>query len=125
VNPAGPGSLWFDQVPDRDPLDPLDGDAQADVVVVGAGLTGLWTAYYLLEADPSLDVLLVEQVSAGFGASGRAGGWCSAQLPVTAEALARTVHVASPVAGRAAGLPPIVTVRPCGRKAVAGRSPDG
>ncbi|WP_456845170.1 NAD(P)/FAD-dependent oxidoreductase [Cellulomonas sp. P5_C6] len=89
MSPAGPGSLWFDQVPDRTPLDPLDGDAEADVVIVGAGLTGLWTAYYLLEADPSLDVLLVEAEVAGFGASGRNGGWCSALLPVSGDELAR------------------------------------
>ena len=89
MNPVGPGSLWFDQVPYRDPLDPLDGDAQADVVVVGAGLTGLWTAYYLLEADPSLDVLIVEAELAGFGASGRNGGWCSALLPLSGDELAR------------------------------------
>ena len=82
-------SLWSDQVEERAPLDPLDGDAQADVVIVGAGLTGLWTAYYLLEADPSLDVLLVEAEVAGFGASGRNGGWCSALLPVSADELAR------------------------------------
>lgn len=85
-------SLWFDQVAADGPLeprDPLDGDTTADVVVVGAGLTGLWTAYYLLEADPALDVLVVEQAVAGYGASGRNGGWCSALFPVSAEALAR------------------------------------
>jgi glycine/D-amino acid oxidase-like deaminating enzyme len=85
-------SLWFDQVAAEAPIvprEPLDGDTTADVVVVGAGLTGLWTAYYLLEADPSLHVLLVEQAVAGFGASGRNGGWCSALFPTSAEALAR------------------------------------
>ncbi|VTR78973.1 NAD(P)/FAD-dependent oxidoreductase [Cellulomonas hominis] len=85
-------SLWFDQVAAEapvEPREPLDGDTTADVVVVGAGLTGLWTAYYLLEADPALDVLVVEQAVAGYGASGRNGGWCSALLPTSAEALAR------------------------------------
>lgn len=85
-------SLWFDQVAADAPIEPrepLDGDTTADVVVVGAGLTGLWTAYYLLEADPALDVLVVEQAVAGFGASGRNGGWCSALFPASAEALAR------------------------------------
>jgi glycine/D-amino acid oxidase-like deaminating enzyme len=85
-------SLWFDQVAAEQPVvarEPLDGDTTADVVVVGAGLTGLWTAYYLLEADPALDVLLVEQSVAGSGASGRVGGWCSAQLPASAATLAR------------------------------------
>ncbi len=87
-------SLWWEQVVDDDPTaavarPPLDGDTTADVVVVGAGYTGLWTAYYLLEADPSLDVLLVDAHVAGFGASGRNGGWCSALFPTGADALAR------------------------------------
>jgi glycine/D-amino acid oxidase-like deaminating enzyme len=81
--------LWSDQVPDRVPADPLDGDTQADVVIVGAGLTGLWTAYYLLEADPALDVLLVEAHAVGHGASGRNGGWVSALLPLSGDELAR------------------------------------
>jgi glycine/D-amino acid oxidase-like deaminating enzyme len=67
----------------------LSGGATVDVAVVGAGFTGLWTAYYLLGADPSLRVALVEQAHAGFGASGRNGGWCSALFPVSARALAR------------------------------------
>ncbi|MBC7291992.1 MAG: FAD-dependent oxidoreductase [Actinotalea sp.] len=66
----------------------LTGATDADVVVVGAGLTGLWTAYYLTEADPGLDVLVVEQEIAGFGASGRNGGWCSALFPASAATLA-------------------------------------
>lgn len=87
-------SLWWDQIASDEPdqrtaRPPLDGDTTADVVVVGAGLTGLWTAYYLHEADPSLDVLLVEQEVAGFGASGRNGGWCSALFPQSGGALAR------------------------------------
>jgi len=105
-------SLWFDQLDDDDLVarDPLDGDTQADVVIVGAGLTGLWTAYYLLEADPSLDVLLVEQVVAGYGASGRAGGWCSAQLPVSGDALARAHGWDAAVAMRAAMRDAVVEV---------------
>jgi glycine/D-amino acid oxidase-like deaminating enzyme len=53
------------------------------VVVVGAGLTGLWTAYYLLCEDPSLRVVVLEAETAGFGASGRNGGWCSALFPAS------------------------------------------
>jgi glycine/D-amino acid oxidase-like deaminating enzyme len=67
----------------------LPGNTTVDVAVVGAGFTGLWTAYYLLGADASLRVALVEQAYAGFGASGRNGGWCSALFPVRAAALAR------------------------------------
>lgn len=86
-------SLWFDQrAGDGDllvPRAPLDGDTEADVVIVGAGFTGLWTAYYLTELDPGLQVVVVEQEIAGFGASGRNGGWCSALLPTSAAAIAR------------------------------------
>ena len=49
--------------------------------MVGAGLTGLWTAYYLRRADPSLRIAVLEAEVAGFGASGRNGGWCSALFP--------------------------------------------
>ncbi|MDL9981327.1 NAD(P)/FAD-dependent oxidoreductase [Microbacterium sp. ASV49] len=53
----------------------LDGDATADVCIVGAGYTGLWTAYYLKTLQPDLRVTVLEQRFAGFGASGRNGGW--------------------------------------------------
>ena len=53
----------------------LAGDAHADVCIVGAGYTGLWTAYYLQRAAPQLSVLLLEKEFAGYGASGRNGGW--------------------------------------------------
>ncbi|MDX3386653.1 FAD-binding oxidoreductase [Streptomyces niveiscabiei] len=55
--------------------DPLPGDATADVVIVGGGYTGLWTAYYLKKADPSLAVTVLERAFCGYGASGRNGGW--------------------------------------------------
>ena len=86
-------SLWFDQVAaDGDPLQPrpsLSGAIEADVAVVGAGLTGLWTAYYLLRKQPSLRVVVLEAQIAGYGASGRNGGWCSALFPVSTAGLAR------------------------------------
>ena len=59
------------------------------MVVVGAGLTGLWTAHYLAEADPSLRIVVLEAETAGFGASGRNGGWCSALFPASLDSLAR------------------------------------
>jgi glycine/D-amino acid oxidase-like deaminating enzyme len=55
--------------------EPLAGDASADVVIVGGGYTGLWTAYYLKKAAPSLRVTVLEQRFCGYGASGRNGGW--------------------------------------------------
>ncbi len=60
----------------------------ADVAIVGAGFTGLWAAYYLLREDPTLRVRIVEAETAGFGASGRNGGWCSALFPLSPERLA-------------------------------------
>ena len=59
------------------------------MVVVGAGFTGLWTAYYLLTTQPGLRVVVVEAETVGFGASGRNGGWCSALFPTGVAALAR------------------------------------
>lgn len=55
----------------------LPGPQEADVAIVGAGYTGLWTAYYLKRARPSLRVVLLEVERAGFGASGRNGGWAT------------------------------------------------
>lgn len=65
-------------------------DTGVDVAIVGGGYTGLWTAYYLLRADPTLSVLVLEAAGVGFGASGRNGGWVSALYPVPASVLART-----------------------------------
>lgn len=75
-------SYWHDTVPGalvRRP--PLPGDVHADVAIVGAGFTGLWTAYSLIEQDPTLRIVVIERELAGFGASGRNGGWCFGALP--------------------------------------------
>ena len=83
-------SFWHDTVPGTlAPGDPLPGDAQADVAIVGAGFTGLWTAYYLARRDPSLRIVVCERDIAGFGASGRNGGWCSALFPASLAKLTR------------------------------------
>jgi glycine/D-amino acid oxidase-like deaminating enzyme len=82
-------SLWHATADDDwTPRPPLPGDTQADVAVVGAGFTGLWTAYYLLRAEPTLRVVVLEAETAGFGASGRNGGWCSALFPASLGKLA-------------------------------------
>ncbi|MGL5827660.1 MAG: NAD(P)/FAD-dependent oxidoreductase [Nocardioides sp.] len=88
---SGP-SLWLDQIAAttrgrRRP--PLVGEIDADVAIVGAGFTGLWTAYYLLAADPGLKVVVLEAEHVGFGASGRNGGWASALFPKSLDNLAR------------------------------------
>ena len=67
---------------DLTPRPPLREDIQVDVAILGGGFSGLWTAYYLLKNDPSLDVLIVEREICGYGASGRNGGWCSPRFPV-------------------------------------------
>jgi glycine/D-amino acid oxidase-like deaminating enzyme len=77
-------SYWWDSLPDDlagPARKPLTGPTTADVVIVGAGYTGLWTAYYLAKADPTLSVVVLEAETAGFGASGRNGGWASALFP--------------------------------------------
>jgi glycine/D-amino acid oxidase-like deaminating enzyme len=57
------------------PRPPLEGDTEADVCIVGAGYTGLWSAHYLRRLDPGLRIIVLEREVAGFGASGRNGGW--------------------------------------------------
>lgn len=75
-------SFWHDSAPGSlTRRAPLPGDTQADVAIVGAGFTGLWTAYELTERDPSLRIVIIERDIAGFGASGRNGGWCYGGLP--------------------------------------------
>ena len=59
-----------------EPTPPLAGDTTADVVILGGGYTGLWTAWFLKERDPGLDVVLLEQDICGGGPSGRNGGFC-------------------------------------------------
>ena len=69
-------SMWLDGVPgELAPRASLPGPIDLDVAVVGAGYTGLWTAYYLKRADPSLRIVMLEAQVSGFGASGRNGGW--------------------------------------------------
>jgi glycine/D-amino acid oxidase-like deaminating enzyme len=68
----------------------LPGDTAADVAIIGAGYTGLWTAYYLRQAAPHLRVVVLEKDFAGFGASGRNGGWCMGSFAWHHERYART-----------------------------------
>ncbi len=83
-------SFWHDTVPGSlDPGGGLTDDTQVDVAIVGAGLTGLWTAYYLNKANAGLRIAICEREIAGFGASGRNGGWCSALFPASLTKLDR------------------------------------
>ena len=82
-------SYWLETCgDDLTPRPALAGTRTVDVAILGAGYSGLWTAYYLLQRDPSLRVAVVEAEIAGFGASGRNGGWCYAGFPVSLGALA-------------------------------------
>ena len=71
----GEVSFWYADIglPARRPA--LTGDTTVDVCIIGAGFTGLWTAHYLRQLAPDLNILIVEKTFAGFGASGRNGGW--------------------------------------------------
>lgn len=83
-------SFWWDNIggPSWDHRQ-LESDQRADIVIVGAGYTGLWTAYELLVAQPDLDVVLLDAHTAGYGASGRNGGWMSGLLDGPREEWAR------------------------------------
>jgi glycine/D-amino acid oxidase-like deaminating enzyme len=82
-------SFWLEQLGPREHRPQLHGPQTADVCIIGAGFTGLWTAYELLRADTSLRVVVLEAEYAGFGASGRNGGWVFGKLAGTPEAWRR------------------------------------
>jgi glycine/D-amino acid oxidase-like deaminating enzyme len=82
-------SWWLTAVGQIDRRPALPGSTTADVAIVGGGYTGLWTAYYLSLADPSLRIVVLEAAYCGFGASGRNGGWVSGLFPVPHAKLVR------------------------------------
>ena len=87
-------SFWFDAMGGRPtPRAGLPGDITADICIVGAGLTALWTAYYLKKADPALDIALVEREFSGYGASGRNGGWASGLIAGSRDHFAKLYGV--------------------------------
>jgi len=71
----GQVSHWWEQIGVPNPRPKLRGHHSVDVAIVGAGFTGLWTAYYLAKANPDLDIAILEARHVGYGASGRNGGW--------------------------------------------------
>lgn len=98
MTPASYGevSFWLaDAGEDLTPRPSLPGPADVDVAILGAGYTGLWTAWALLEREPSLRVVVLEAEIAGFGASGRNGSWCVGALGVTPGELARRFGAAT------------------------------
>ena len=83
-------SLWLSRRP-YEPGPRLDGDQAADVAIVGAGFTGLWSAIHLKEADPALEVIVLEQEVAAYGASGRNGGFAMTMVGRSLHDLVRKV----------------------------------
>ena len=100
-------SYWHEVAPSYEPVPPLEGDRRADVAIIGGGYCGLWTAYHLKTEQPSMEVAVLEQEVAGYGASGRNGGFAITLLGRslddlrqqfgTAEALAAHKPVAAAV----------------------------
>lgn len=83
-------SFWLETCgDDLTPRPRMPHDTDVDVAIVGAGYTGLWTAYYLAKGEPGLRIAIAEKDIAGFGASGRNGGWCSALFAASKEKIAK------------------------------------
>ncbi|MET7360851.1 FAD-dependent oxidoreductase [Streptomyces sp. NPDC005562] len=80
LSDAKPVSFWLDDPARPSPEPALTGDERCDLLVVGGGYSGLWTALIAKERDPHRDVVLVEGKEAGWAASGRNGGFCAASL---------------------------------------------
>ncbi|MEZ5170539.1 MAG: FAD-binding oxidoreductase [Acidimicrobiia bacterium] len=83
-------SFWLEHR-DYTPGERLDGDETADVVIIGGGFTGLWSAICLKEADPAIEVTVLEQKVVGFGASGRNGGFAMTLVGRNIHQLAKMV----------------------------------
>jgi hypothetical protein len=77
---AKPRPFWLDQADAPQATEPLAGEHEADLVVVGGGLTGLWAALLAREEEPQREVVLLEGERIAFGASGRNGGFMDASL---------------------------------------------
>lgn len=83
-------SYWLETSgDDLMPRPAFAGTVQADVAILGGGYSGLWVAYYLLKNRPGLKVVILEAETAGFGASGRNGGWLSSGFPVSPQELVK------------------------------------
>ncbi|MEU3775650.1 FAD-dependent oxidoreductase [Streptomyces sp. NPDC032472] len=80
LSEALPVSYWLDDPGRPDPQPALTSDEACDLLVIGGGYSGLWTALIAKERDPARDVVLIESKEAGWAASGRNGGFCAASL---------------------------------------------
>ncbi|MFD3438294.1 NAD(P)/FAD-dependent oxidoreductase [Streptomyces sp. NPDC058685] len=80
LSDAQPVAFWLDDPAKPAALPALTGDEHCDLLVVGGGYSGLWTALLAKERDPGRDVVLIEGHEVGWAASGRNGGFCAASL---------------------------------------------
>ena len=101
MRPIEQASYWLDTRPPQ-PVEPLTGKIEADVAIIGAGFTGLWTAHFLRQLEPELNVVVLEQGVAGYGGSGRNAGIISPCLDHSHELAA--VHFGQEEADRLAKL---------------------
>lgn len=83
-------SYWWESLPSWTPLPRVSESAEIDVAIIGAGYTGLWSAYFLKKQNPSLKIQIFEKEHVGFGASGRNGGWVSSLWPVSLRKISAT-----------------------------------
>lgn len=110
LHPEWPDSLWRATTP-VPAFAPLEGRSHHDIVIVGAGFTGLWTALELKTLDPARGVTVIDAAQPGYGASGRNGGWCSAMSPMSLDTLATAT---SPATARAFQMALVDTVAAIG-----------
>lgn len=82
-------TVYWRETEEVEPGPPLRGDHKADVCIVGGGYTGLWTAYYLKKAEPTLDIHVLEADYAGSGASGHGDGFVT---PTIGHSLSSVAH---------------------------------
>ena len=102
---------WLEEAGPVEPTRPLEGDTTADVVIVGGGYLGLWTAWQLKALEPALDVVVLDAGLAGHGPSGRNGGFVSTlwdDLPILRDrsATRRRSRSAAPRSGPSTGSAP-------------------
>jgi len=82
--PSESNSIYWWDTESVTPGEPLAGTERADVCIVGGGYTGLWAAYFLKQAEPTPDVVVVERSWAGSGASGHNDGYAMTVLDMSA-----------------------------------------
>ena len=82
-------SFWWESLEPWIKRPSLTSNLDVDVAIVGAGYTGLWSAYWLMKTDPNLKIVILEAEHVGFGASGRNGGWVSALWPAPLDSIVK------------------------------------